>query len=485
MRAVRLSIIETDRPGKTHAKKVTMQDWNPDIRTARGPKYLAIAQALSHDIDAGVLAAGDRLPPQRALAETLGLDLTTVTRAYGEAQRLGLIEGSGRRGSFVRARPTVSPSVFVGDPGDTGMNAPPDGFGGTLMRAFRDTATALLSPEMAALPFQYQRSGGAPSARKAGADLLAARGVACSEDTVLLAAGGQNALHAIFSAEFKAGDTLAVCAQVYPGLLALTRRFGVNVLSIPSDADGMDPDALSKACAGGGVRGVYIVPTNDNPTTTTMPITRREAIAGVVEKHHLLLIEDDAYGWLPEHPLPPIAVHAPANTWYIASVSKVLTPGLRVAWLRAPNVAGAWRLAADMHETAIMAPPLNAAVVTEWVHTGMFQKLIAEVRSEARLRQDMARECLAAGSFLSQDYGYHLWVAVPDDLDARHLCDALRPYGLPAIPGDAFAADRSVVGPVALRVSIGGSIARDQLRRGLNLLSALISPQAPRKVSLV
>jgi DNA-binding transcriptional MocR family regulator len=463
-------------------RKVMMQDWNPDIRAARGPKYLAIVQALSNDIAAGILAAGDRLPPQRSLAEALGLDLTTVTRAYGEAQRLGLIEGSGRRGSFVRARPAVSPTVFAGDAGDTGMNAPPDNFGGTLMAAFRDCATALLG---AALPFQYQRSGGAPSARKAGADLLAARGIPCSEDTVLVAAGGQNALHAIFSAEFTAGDTLAVCAHVYPGLLALARRFGVHLLPIASDADGMDPDALGQACAGGGVRGVYLVPTNDNPTAVTMPIGRREAIAEVVGRHHVLLIEDDAYGWLPQHPLPPIASHIPDRTWYIASVSKVLTPGLRVAWLRAPDVAGAWRLAADMHETAIMAPPLNAAIVTEWVNTGTFQTLIDEVRSEARLRQDIVRECLAPASFRAQDYGYHLWLDLPDDLDARHICDALRQHGLPAIPGEAFAADRSPAGPVAMRVSIGGAIGRDQLRRGLNLLSALTSPQAPRKVSLV
>lgn len=462
-----------------------MQAWIPDIRAANGPKYLAIAQALSNDIAAAVLSAGDRLPPQRVLAQALGVDLTTVTRAYSEAQRLGLIEGNGRRGSFVRARSTLSPSVLATDPGDTGMNAPPEGFGGTLGRAFRDSAAALLSAEMATLPFQYQRSGGAPSARKAGAELLMQRGLPCSEDSVLVSAGGQNALHAIFSAEFKAGDRLAVCPHVYPGLLALARRFGVTLLAISADADGMDPNALDKACTDGGVRGVYLVPNNDNPTTITMPGARREAIAEIIAKHHLLLIEDDAYGWLPEHPLAPIAALVPANSWYIASVSKALTPGLRVAWLRAPDVAGAWRLAADMHETAIMAPPLNTAIVTEWVHSGLFHKLVAEVRSEARLRQDMARECLASASFHAQDYGYHLWVDVPDDLDPRHLCDALRQHGLPAIPGDAFAADKSLVSPAALRVSIGGAISRDQLRRGLNLLSALISPQAPRKVSLV
>lgn len=464
---------------------LTMTDWTPDINAASGPKYLAIAQSLANAIEAGVLTPGDRLPPQRALADLLGLDLTTVTRAYGEAQRLGLIEGSGRRGSYVKARDKAAPSISADDPGDTGMNAPPEGFGGTLAQAFRDSVAGLLSADMAAAPLQYQRSGGAPSARRAGAELLMARGIACCEDTVLLAAGGQNALHAIFSAQFRSGDRLAVCAHAYPGLLALARRFGVTLQVIASDADGMDPASLDQACAGGGVKGIYLVPTNDNPTTITMPDARRQAMAAVIEKHDLLLIEDDAYGWLPDHPLPPITSYVPDQSWHIASVSKVLTPGLRVAWLRAPNVAGAWRLAADMHETAIMAPPLNAAIVTDWVRGGLFHKLIDEVRSEARLRQDIVRESLSPGSFRAQDYGYHLWVEVPEDLDARHVCDALRQHGLAAIPGDAFAAEKSSSRPAAMRVSVGGAIGRDQLRRGLNLLSALIGPQAPRKINLV
>jgi DNA-binding transcriptional MocR family regulator len=462
-----------------------MQSWTPDITTANGPKYLAIAEAIARDLEAGKLRPGDRLPPQRALAEALGLDLTTITRAYGEAQRLGFVEGSGRRGSFVRAQVSAAPSIRVQDAGDTGMNAPPEDFGGSLAAAFRECASALLSPENGGLPFQYQRSGGAASARKAGADMLTARGIPCSEDSVLVAAGGQNALHAIFSAELSAGDRLAVAPYAYPGLLALARRFGIELVPVASDEDGMLPQALDEACSVAQVRGIYLVPTNDNPTTITMPPDRRAAIARVITQHGLLLIEDDAYGFLPAQPLVPVASLAPTNAWYIASVSKVLTPGLRVAWLRAPDVAGAWRLAADMHETAIMAPPLNAAIVAEWARTDVFTRLVGEVRDEAALRQELARECLASGTFRAMDCGYHLWLSVPNDLDVRHIADVLRQHGLSAIPSEAFAVDRAMEPAAALRVSIGGSLSRERLQRGLQLLSALTSPQAPRKVSLI
>ena len=99
-------------------------------------------------------------------------------------------------------------------------------------------------------------------------------------------------------------------------------------------------------------------------------------------------------GLLPEQPLPPIASYAPDQTWHIASVSKVLSPGLRVAWLRAPTVAQAWRLAADMHETAIMAPPLNAAIVADWAGSGVFKRLAAAVRTEAQVRQALVTKIL-------------------------------------------------------------------------------------------
>lgn len=460
-----------------------MQTWKPSLESFAGPKYLAIAEALARDIEAGALGAGDRLPPQRILAEALGVDLTTVTRAYGEAQRLGLIEGDGRRGSFVKEKRQIS-RIGVGDRIDPGMNAPPELPRGLLAAEFRKTAGELLGSADGAATFQYQPSGGMALAREAGANLLRRRGITAHEDSVLLSAGGQHALHGIFSAELKAGDVLAVCTFAYPGLLSLARRYGVTLRAIRADAEGMDPEALAVACADGDVRAVYVVPTNDNPTTATMGVERRKAIAERAERHGLLVIEDDAYGLLPERPLPPIASFAPDLTWHISSVSKILSPGLRVAWLRAPDIAKAWRVAADLHETAIMAPPLNAAVVAEWAGNGTFDRIVGAVRLEAQERQALVRTLLPKGSFHAQNEGYHLWIPLPRDADADQIAQAVRPHGISAIPGEAFAVDRSGIEP-ALRVSIGGMLPRDRLERGLRLLSALIAPDATRKISLV
>ncbi|WP_093226402.1 PLP-dependent aminotransferase family protein [Sphingomonas sp. NFR15] len=461
-----------------------MQSWMPDIAAVPGPKYLAIAEALARDIQAGSLTGGMRLPPQRSLAEALGVDLTTVTRAYGEVRRLGLIEGDGRRGSFVRQTAADAAKTGHGEPGDTGMNAPPEIAGGRMAAAFRHSVETLSGrPDGAAL-FQYQPSGGMVAARKAGADLLNARGIPCHEDTVVVTAGGQHALHAIVSAALQPADAVAVGSFVYPGFQAVARRYGLRLAIIASDAEGLIPEALDVACAQGDVRAIYVVPTNDNPTTATMRVERRQALAAIAERHGLTIIEDDAYGLLRERPLPPIASFAPDRTWHIASVSKILSPGLRVAWLRAPAVAQAWRLAGELHETAIMAPPLNAAVVVDWIGTGVFEQLIGAVRGEARTRLSLAAEFLDPDSFHCQPEGYHIWMRLHADANPGEIVNALRPHGLSVVGGEAFAVDRATA-PPALRVSIGGTISRDRLERGLRLLGALTAPGATGKISLV
>jgi DNA-binding transcriptional MocR family regulator len=460
-----------------------MQGWKPDIAGTLGPKYLAIAEAIARDVETGILNAGDRLPPQRMLAEALGVDLTTVTRAYGEAQRLGLIEGDGRRGSFVRNKAAEPAGIPYTEPADAGMNAPPEAADRQLEKAFASSAASLLGRVDGPAPFHYQPRGGMPLARAAGAALLQGRGVPAEDDTVLVSAGGQHALHAVISSELHPGDVLAVGAFVYPGLLAIARRYGLALRRIESDGEGMLPQALEDACAD-GVAAVYLVPTNDNPTTATMGLARRKALAAVVRTHQLKLIEDDAYGMLPEQPLPPLAALVPERCWHIASLSKILSPGLRVAWIAAPDIAAAWRLAADLHETAVMAPPLNVAVVADWLHGGAFDTLRAAVREEARARQAIARSILRPGSFHAQEEGYHLWMPLPAGANMAEIVNVLRPQGLSVVGGDVFAVEPATAQP-ALRVSIGGSTPRDRLERALRLLEALTAPDVTRKIALI
>ncbi|MBB5684611.1 PLP-dependent aminotransferase family protein [Sphingobium boeckii] len=460
-----------------------MQNWQPDLTDGAGAKYLAIASALSRDIEAGVLKPGDRLPPQRRLAEALDVDLTTVTKAYNEVRRIGLIEGGGRRGSFVRSGTGTQAESVGAVLTDTGMNLPPEPLGGTLAARMRAGLADLLTGTGAAGRLQYQPSGGAQGDRAAGAAMLAARGIAACEDDVTLASGGQNALHAILGTILSPGDVIGTTRFVYPGLLSLAGRHGLIVQVIASDAEGLDPDALAAACCAGRVHALYTVPTNDNPTTATMSAARRRAIAAVARTHGIAIIEDDAYGLLPIAPLPPMAHFAPELTWHIASLSKIISPALRVAYLRAPSIRDALRVTTDLHESAIMVPPLNAALASLWIKDGSLATLTAEVRAEAIARQAIARSILGARAYHAHPEGYHLWLPLPDDLRAAPLIHALRPAGLSIVSSSAFSADPDDDGH-AVRISIGGGISRERLARTLALLDAMLGG-APGTSTLV
>ncbi len=455
--------------------------WLPDLTAAAGPKYLSISAALGADIDAGRLRAGDRLPPQRDLAEALNVDLGTVTRAYAEARRLGLIDADGRRGSFVREVPAIPAQIA---PFDTGMNLPPLPMRTSLAERYAADLREILSGPTAANRLQYQPSGGAPQDRRAGGDWLAERGIDADEDTVLVVSGAQTALHAIANSALQPGDAIATGPFVYPGWLSIARRLGLPIVPLEADAQGITPAALERACSEDAIQAIYLVPGNDNPTTATMGEARRREIAALARHFDLKVIEDDAYGRLSSVALPPLASLVPERTWHVASLSKIISPSLRVAYLRAPTLRDAWRLAADVHETTVMAPPLNVAVATKWLTSGAWAELVGEVRGECAARQAMVAEALPAGSYHADPEGYHLWIPLRDMAPAE-LVSALAPSGLSAVSSEAFAADRSASENPGVRVSIGGSLGRDRLPRALALLDALLHHRGNRSAPLV
>jgi DNA-binding transcriptional MocR family regulator len=447
-----------------------MQSWVDRIDSHAGPKYLAIADAIEAAVRTGELRPGERLPPQRELAAGLGVDLTTVTRAYTMAREAGLIEGAGRLGSYVRNSAGLPPADQTAD---SGMIMPPQPGFALLGTAIHQGLASLLRAGGQSPLLQYQPTGGALRDRQEAATAYIDRGIATGADQVTIAAGGQNALHAILAAALQRGDRIIAPAITYPGLIASARQLGLGVEAVGSDADGIDPDAV-QAAALAGAKALYLVPTNDNPTTATLDLERRLWLAALVRRHGLALIEDDAYGLLPAKPLPPVAAFVPERAWHIASVAKIISPVLRVAHIRAPDAASAARLAADVHTTAVMAPPLNAALVTHWLREGTFADLIAQVRAEGVARQRLVRPLLAGLDHAAHPEGYHIWLRLPADAPRpTELSARLRPLGLSIVAGERFAVDPAHMQP-AVRISIGGAIAHDRLKRALEALRALL-----------
>lgn len=446
------------------------KDWLPDLDSADGPKYLAIADSMAAAIEAGDLRGGDRLPPQRDLAARLGVDLTTVTKAYDQARNRGLIVARGRAGSFVLPQDVMAAGP---PPRDTGMNMPPEVEGGSLLASWERTTSALLSAPGAGGRLHYVPAGGSEADRIAGTKIFERVSLASHPDEVIVTSGSQNALHAIIGAALAPGDTVACGPYVYPGFLALARKAGLKLAPMAR----IEAANLEALCRTRKIAALYLVPTNDNPTTTTLNADERAAIAEVALRHAIQIIEDDAYGLLDERPLAPLASLVPELGWYIATSSKIISPALRVAHVRAPSLRQAMALAAGVHDTNVMAPPLNAALLTCWVEDGRYDRLIAETRAEAKRRQALAAQILPPASYAAHPCGYHLWVSLGDDDNAAQIGSALAGAGMTAISADSFSAGDTRA--PALRVSLGGAIDTAGLRRGLTMLSLYLTSTGP------
>lgn len=445
--------------------------WTPQLNPAIKPKYLAIIEALKADIQAGAVRIGDRLPPQRALAEVLGVDLTTVTRAFNEARRLGLIDAHVGRGSFIRgeAIPDVSAAVAL----DLSMNSPPHPPAANLEQRITNGIADLLRRRDGMSLLHYQDAGGSEADRTAAASWFAPRMGVLLSDRILVTSGAQVALYAVCAHLLQAGDGLAIPAFTYPGVKAVADRLGVTLLPLAMDEDGILPDSFEAACRTRRPKALYLVPTIDNPTTATLPDSHRLAIATIARRHGVAIIEDDPYAPLAEAPPPAFLTLAPERTWHLATLSKCATPALRIAYCVCPTPMDAQRIAGVLRATNLMAPPLFAALASRWIRAGTLGEITGAIRAENQARHALAAEVLSPVPYSADPVAPHLWLPLPDGRRAVDFADSARRLGLALVPGGSFAADLPPT--QAVRISLGVASGRAPLHDALTLLADLLA----------
>ncbi|MBY0239036.1 MAG: PLP-dependent aminotransferase family protein [Burkholderiaceae bacterium] len=450
----------------------TMQDapsaiWLPRLAGNKGPRFLQIADALQAAMADGVLKPGDRLPPQRQLAAQLEVDLTTVTRAYDEARRRNLLEGRGARGTYVAA-PKVELTAVL----DLSMNTPPPPDGVDFDDLLKQGLAQVLMGANNELLMTYHLAGGSDADRRAGARWLEPMLGQLDARQVLVCPGAQAAIAALMLALTAPGDVILAEPSSYPGLRAAATQFGRRLIAVPADEHGMVPELLEQACRQHRPALLYLNPTLHNPTAVTMPPQRRKALASIAQRCQLRIVEDDPYWLLADAPPPPIATFAPDQVVYIATLSKCLTPGLRVAFVRLTDPQQRERFLVALRSFALMAAPLTAALATQWILDGSAARLMEGIRKEARLRHRMARDILA-GRYSGAGDGLHVWLALPSYWNATQLAHAAQREGIAVTPADAFAIGAECVN--AIRISLGSIKDRGRLQAGLQRLSHLLA----------
>jgi DNA-binding transcriptional MocR family regulator len=448
--------------------------WEPEISEHSGPRYRAIADAVAEDLANGRLKPGARLPTHRALAERLGVTVGTVSRAYAEAARMGLVTGEIGRGTFVR-QPTDRYIPLGGavaqDAGlvDLSVNHPPIPEKEARRGALQATLTALAARGDLGRLMAYPPDGGNMAHREAGAEWIRRSGLDAQPENVLVCSGSQHAVATVLATILEPGDLVLTEALTYPGMKAVANLLHLRLKGLAMDEQGLLPDAFEAACRTAKPRALYCVPTIQNPTASVMTPERRARIAMIARRHGVAVVEDDIHALLTEDPPPPLSAFAPELSYSITSTSKVLTPGLRIGFLLAPP-GMVERLAAGIRAITWAAAPLMAEIASAWIRDGTADLILDDRRREAAARQTLARKVLAGADYCAHPRGYFIWLKLPDPWRSESFTAQLRTRGALVTPAEAFVVGRGTM-PHAVRVCLGAVASRATLERALRVVA--------------
>ena len=450
-----------------------MTSWNPEL-PSQGHRYQAIADALARDIDQGLLAAGTRLPTHRDLAWRLGVTVGTVTRAYAEAERRGLIVGEVGRGTYVRPQGPESPDHVGRLSGSNSMvnlavNWPaqtPDS------QAIPAAIAKLAQDSAVQFHLEYCHAQGRREHQQAGAQWLQSCGLDCHDAEVLPINGAQNGLAIALAALAQPNDIVLTEKITFFGVKVAAKAQSLRLYGVEMDQDGLRPDALDTACRATGAKILYCVPSFQNPTATVMSQARRLALAEVCRRHGVAVIEDDVYN-IPGQSPAPLSNLLPESAVYVTSLSKSVSPGLRVGYLKAP-ARSLERMASCLRAFGTMSNAFMHEIAARCIRDGTATRLAHAQAAEACGRQALARAILPPARVNGHPSSFHLWLQLPEPWRSESFASAALRHGVGVSAAEIFAVGRDPV-VNAVRVCLSAARNRDDLGRALKILAELLT----------
>lgn len=446
--------------------------WKPSIDKMKKPIYIELASQLERDILEGTLLPGTKLPPQRELADFLDLNLSTISKAFKVCELKGLLSASVGSGTFV-SYDAVSNAYLLEDIKpihliEMGATLPDnDSFEPLMLQLKRMVQEADYEKW-----FGYGRSGESHWQKDAAIKLIRRGGFKTTVDHILFANGGQNAIAATLASLCKPGDRIGVDEHTYPGLKTVAAMLSVQIVPIKSIHYEMSPTSFEDACKNDNIKGIYLIPDYHNPTTTIMSVENRKQIAEIAKKYNQFVIEDASYHLLHEKPLPAVASFAPEQVIYIASLSKSLAPGLRLAYVAVPSQFKE-TISKALYNLNITVSPLLAELTARTIVSNQFENLIDRHREQNIRRNRLLNQYLSDYTCLGDETGIFRWLLLPRKITGAQFEMLAAQNGV-----QLYGAERFVVGNSnpdrAVRISVCAPNSLEELERGLRIIKDLL-----------
>lgn len=451
--------------------------WHPQSLNPNKPKYLALADAIAEAVAAGELNPGTRLSTHRALADRLAVTVGTVTRAYAEAERRGLLEARVGSGTFVRRDshsesfriPEREPSTIQ----DLGFTLPLDIGQQHYIR--HELEAILRESGLLRELLGYTPETGLRRHREAACRWLAEDRIDCDADDVLLCSGGQHGLFTALTALCRSGDTVLSDGLTYSGFILAARYLHLRQVGLPMDAEGLLPDELRTACERYRPRALYLMPQLHNPTGIRMSDERKREILRICAEFRVTVIEDNVQsGLLAEKPLP-MATLDPQRVVAISSCSKVLAGGIRVGFLVVPrHLKDRFRMAIRVNSW--MVSPLLAEVAARWILSPERERMTRAQRDGLRERHAIARRILGGYGYAGHEDALHGWLPMPGHWRALEFTQIMAAQDIHLKAADVFAVGQFAA-PQAVRLCLGAPVPDGKLEEVLATIARALDAE--------
>jgi 2-aminoadipate transaminase len=366
---------------------------------------------------------------------------------------------------------------------------------------------------------QYGGGQGDPALREVLADLMSEEGIDASPDDIVTTVGSQQALDLLARMFCDPGDVIVAEGPSYVGALSAFSQYQVDVVHVPLDADGLDPDALESAldrlaAEGRRVKFLYVVPNFHNPAGVTLAAERRARVVELARDHDVLILEDNPYGLLgfDGQRLDALRAIDPDNVVYLGTLSKVFCPGLRVGWALVPPALRD-RLILVKEAADLCSSNLTEAIAARWFAERPWRDTIKSFRELYRERRDATVEALREGfgtfdpahigtnlrpvfgtsgpshtgtehrpvlgagdsvRWTNPDGGFYVWVTLPEALDTKVMLPKALNARVAYVPGNAFYGDGQ--GASSLRLCYSYPTP-DRIREGVRRLVGVVNEE--------
>lgn len=427
--------------------------WFPDFTAQTGAKYLVLCDAILRAVKDGHLEVGEKLPPVRELAYQIAITPGTVARAYSRLVDGGVLEAVVGRGTFVATPRAVTQTSDWPQVLDLRTPRLPEAGQSEMLR----TSLRKLANMPDALLKIYPSEQTDRPAREAvlkwsSGKVLGPVGV----DDIVLANGGQNAISLVFQTILK-GDRPVVLAEdlTYAGFRHAANLLRAETIGLVSDEAGVRPDAFEAACRAHDAQVFCTSPEVHNPTALRTGLERRRELADIARRYNVQILEDDCYA-LADSDLPFYRALLPKQSWYVSSISKLISPSFRLGFAVAPQGKGDQLRRTGQYNFFGIATPMSE-LAADMLGAPEMEALISNMQQRVAALVQIAVNHLGSYDLRWRNDVPFLWLALPRGWRAGSFCSAAEKAGVLLRSADDFTLIDGRA-PHSVRIAINGQV---------------------------